>query len=725
MAKSDALFSYVAPSNIFAWALMPLRYFMSMSQYVWLNRAVIKLTHWPILVCIYLYERLFLAPRVYEATDLVDKPRRGRRHGLPDPASRSAFLSPSIRVREESVLGYHKDRALEEVFRRAPETRTQRRSERRKTQTAIRTWMDQHDREYHSPQNYSTIDSRIGSDWQKRLSMNLERPSRVPRHYSDIRSTASDPADLISEAPYLMAAQMYNDGIARKDYAFEAKDNTDGDGDGDDELVTNDEDEGDDATNTMDDGGIPGEEAIEEDYFTTPVGTRFSNTELSADSPRPATSRRIPLHTRTLSTNTILYAPEEDTRPYSSSSASAWPASRPFSRPLSTRQQTPVATPIARDTGRRSPRRSLYLASRPRSMIQPSDLAPTRAALTLDIPPTTNPKPPIRRRSLADLDDNDNDNDNDALSARSNNTTTTSADNALNKLMLAKMKSLEESLGDMAREMRTLRKSGPNTANNSDDGVGGGGGGRSWGRYHHHQHQHPHPHPHLHPHHSHHHHHQSLQYQQYPHHQRIFPGSDPSSTVSGLGVPGGSGPGSGPGPGPGPSQSQTQPLIEVAVAPSRERERERERAGRRLRASTTTTTPTTASTTVTTPAMTTATAATTTAATPRRAGPSRRGGVWRSPRGEGPAGLGIRGSASARDEGAIGGGGGGGGGRGGKGKERERERERQRVGGGEVGESPGGAVGGITAATVGMSSDAAGGGGGGGVVEGRGAAASL
>src|SRR5688572_25376434 len=133
MAKNDALFSYVAPGNIFAWALMPLRYCMSLRQYVSLNRALIKITHFPLLFCIYFYEKCFLAPDMYEATDLVDKPRRGRHHAFSDPASRSAFFSPSIRIREESVVGYQRDRALEEVFRRAPEIRTQRRVERRKT----------------------------------------------------------------------------------------------------------------------------------------------------------------------------------------------------------------------------------------------------------------------------------------------------------------------------------------------------------------------------------------------------------------------------------------------------------------------------------------------------------------------------------------------------------------------------------------------------------------
>jgi hypothetical protein len=635
MAKSDALFSYIAPGNILAWALMPLRHCLTRDHYIWLNRAVIKTTHFPVLFCIYIYERCFLAPDVYEATDLVDKPRRGRQNRLSDPAIRSAFFDPSIRVREESALGYQKDRALEEVFRRAPDMRSQRRTERRKTQTAIRTWMDQQEGGYNSPHNYSTIDSRIGSDWNRRLSINRERPSRIPRNYSEIRSAASDPADFIPDAPYPLDVAMYNDGIARRDYAVEAKENTDRDADGDDELVTNDEDEEDNATNTFDEGGMPGEEAIEEDYVTTPVAARFTSAELSIDSPRPPTSRRLPLHTRTLSTNTILYAPE-DTQQYSSSSASAWPVSRALSRPVSNRH-TPVSTPVTRDNGRRSPRRSLYLPSQPRPGDLTSRTAPNRAGLTLDIPSNSTRGKPwfARRRSLADLDalvEAD-----DTLSARSLDNTTTNNNNSrrVSKLMLAKMKSLEESLGDMVREMRTLRKSVPNTAHNSDEGLsgadiiegnGGRTGSRSWaGKQHHH---HP----------------------QHPPQTRIFPGSDPSSSVS---VPGGV---------PG-----TPALIEVAVAQGRDRT-----AGgggsavyRRPRAATA--------------------AATTTrrvipgssshghSQTHRRQG----GGVWRSPR----EGAGT----STREAAGFGTSGGGGGGDGGfrdvdramklvvgKGKERER-----------------------------------------------------
>jgi hypothetical protein len=665
---------------------------MSMSQYVSLNRALIKITHSPLLFCIYFYEKCFLAPDMYEATDLVDNPRRGRHHAFSDPASRSAFFSPSIRIREESVVGYQRDRALEEVFRRVPEMRTQRRVERRKTQTEIRSWMEQHEP---SPQNYSTIDSRMGSDWQRRLSMNRDRPSRFPRHYSDIRSTASDPADFISDIPYSMAAAMFHDGIARRDYAVEAKDHTDADADGDDELVTNDEDEGDDVTNNMDDGGV-GDEAIDEDYFTTPIAARFTNTELSAESPRPATSRRIPLHTRTLSTNTILYAPEEDNRPYSSSSASAWPAatSKPLSRPLSTRH-TPIATPITPGggTNRPSPRRALYLASsRPRSMIQPGEAIPRNRnsggggshsnGLTLDIPHTSSPSPrtkggpPIRRRrSLPDLADggggvgghNINNHNNNSSSNPLSSPSVRSTDS--NKLMLARMRLLEESLGSMVREMRTLRRS---ACNSDEDGLPatGGGDGRegsaamskrnsgsgsgSWGRYLAQQNQH----------------HQLYRdrerrdsQDQDRYRDRDHDRYQGRGTITGFRA--GSDPSSGFGGG------ARSPLIEVATAGAGSAAAvaaaaalaTRERGSRRARAGTAT------------PGTGTGTGSA--AVTLRRvAGPGARRplppqGAWRSPGAEGTttSGLGITGDGGA-----------------GKGKERERERVAS---GDEPGSSPG------------------------------------
>ncbi|KAK4454335.1 hypothetical protein QBC34DRAFT_393124 [Podospora aff. communis PSN243] len=494
MVKNDALFSYVAPGNIFAWALMPLRYCMPLKQFVMLNRLVIKITHLPLLFCIYVYEKYHLAPSMYEPTDLVENPGRGRRSfSFSDPTNRAALFSPSIRVREESIAGYQKDRALEEVFRRVPDMatlRTQRRNERRKTQNAIRSWMDQHDGGYQSPQNYSTIDSRMDNEWQRRFSMSRDRPRRFPRQFSDVRSTASDPADFVSDAPHPVGPEFYRrDGIARRDYAREAKDHTDGDGDGDDELVTNDEDD-DNTTRNMGAEQDDPDEAIVEDYFTTPVAPRFSSVDFalpgdsshkSASTPRPATSRRTPLHNRTLSTNTILYAPSDSQQGQSSSSAS--PGLR--ARPLNTK---PALTP-----GRRSPQRPSHIGAseRPRVATTGRDMAHSasnRMALALDIPAGRSPG---RRRSSIDLDPSSDLNAAMAAdetyggvassfttqmalaNAMLSKSAQTDDSNRMGRLMLAKMKTLEESLGDVVREMRVLRSAVPSTAHNSGDDSGG------------------------------------------------------------------------------------------------------------------------------------------------------------------------------------------------------------------------------------------------------------
>ncbi len=214
MVKNDALFSYVAPTNIFAWMLMPLRYCMPLRQFVALNRLVIKFTHIPLLFSIYVYEKLFLAPYMYEPTDLVEHTGLGRQRtmSIADPSSRTALFSPNVRVREESVVGFQKDQALDEVFQRAPDIatlRTQRRNERRKTQTAIRNWMDQNDGfMVGSPRNYSTMDSRTGQEWHRRLSVNRDRSGRRNRQMSEVRSTASDRPTSYPTPPYPTTPQV-------------------------------------------------------------------------------------------------------------------------------------------------------------------------------------------------------------------------------------------------------------------------------------------------------------------------------------------------------------------------------------------------------------------------------------------------------------------------------------------------------------------------------------
>ena len=59
MVKSDALFSYIAPSNVIGWMLSPLRYFVPFRRFVRFNRTVIKISHFPVLFIIFGYEVFF------------------------------------------------------------------------------------------------------------------------------------------------------------------------------------------------------------------------------------------------------------------------------------------------------------------------------------------------------------------------------------------------------------------------------------------------------------------------------------------------------------------------------------------------------------------------------------------------------------------------------------------------------------------------------------------
>lgn len=122
MVKSDALFSYVAPSNILGWILTPLRYCIPLRDFVKLNRTLIKITHFPILWSICFYEKLILSPSIIDPTDLVEGTTRlGARSTavLRARDARQSRLDTFHRLtREPSIATYQQDRVLEELFRR-------------------------------------------------------------------------------------------------------------------------------------------------------------------------------------------------------------------------------------------------------------------------------------------------------------------------------------------------------------------------------------------------------------------------------------------------------------------------------------------------------------------------------------------------------------------------------------------------------------------------------
>lgn len=497
MVKNDALFSYIAPSNIFAWLLMPLRYCMPLKQFVWLNRIIIKVTHFPVLFMIYLYERFWLAPSMFEPTDLVENHGRSRVRTISfgDAAQRTAMFSPNVRVREESVAGFHKDRALEEVFRRVPDAatlRTQRRNERRKTQTAIRNWMEQHDEEGMPSTNWPTLDSRAVPDWQRRMSVGWERPSHL-RHVSDVRSTASDPAEFMSN-PGASFSNTKGRGSRVELILPEYKDHTDADGD--DELVTNDEDE-DDLTNAgrsrqFEKHGVEDSE----DYFTTPLGARSAKMASSHGSsakaaltPRQVQPRRG-MHSRTLSTNTILYNPEDVARAQPAPPVSP-PKAIPSRRPNTSGRNAGTDSPA--HTGRRSsPRRAPQLStSKPRPILPPrgmTEVGGVSQSAMLSLAPRDRLRQ-ARRLSSVDLSlmsDHLGIEDNNAGLAGSFQTQMAMAlmkdsrlraaggleaadRDRMGRLVLARMKTLEESFADVIKEMRDLKNSStaPHSRRNS------------------------------------------------------------------------------------------------------------------------------------------------------------------------------------------------------------------------------------------------------------------
>ncbi|KAL2827534.1 hypothetical protein BDW59DRAFT_55516 [Aspergillus cavernicola] len=146
MVKSDALFSYVAPTNIFAWLITPLRYLIPFRQYLRVNRTIIKITHMPILFTICAYEKLILCPQMIETTDLIDSPVRSESGG--GLRTRHRFRALSSRaprfVREPSVATFQKDRALEEVFRQpfhGNKNRSPVRNVKRKSNNLVNNWM--------------------------------------------------------------------------------------------------------------------------------------------------------------------------------------------------------------------------------------------------------------------------------------------------------------------------------------------------------------------------------------------------------------------------------------------------------------------------------------------------------------------------------------------------------------------------------------------------------
>lgn len=460
MVKNDALFSYVAPTNLLAWVLTPTRYLMPFRQFVKLNRYVIKVTHFPLLFGIFAYEKFFLASTVYEPTDLIENRShdRIRLASYVDPATVKGLFSPSVRIRQEPADGIQKDRALEEVFRMPPRETfqsTMKSQERRHAANVVDNWIEQHDGIASPPseQDHSIVErlERSGRSSRRVTTRRLER------EISGVRSIASDPADLMSTGTGRhYGFQPRRPGIDHLSTAQTAED-------GDDELLTNeDEDNG-----TLEPGNIDSSIDEREDYFHTPkAGAKTPVVSTLADSQKHLPAHKSPAarvkaayhpaHARNLSSNTILYNPTS--------------APDHFAKQLSSSTSPPKSRSDKKSaTGPNTPqRRAIYGTSKPRPIF------PTRQALQFQSTPTV--RQLRRRRSTLDLESNVGLDANVNMGGVPSSFATQMAmatglvrnnrgngdddnERMMGRLMLARMKTLEEGFAEIVREIRESRES--------------------------------------------------------------------------------------------------------------------------------------------------------------------------------------------------------------------------------------------------------------------------
>lgn len=396
MVKSDALFSYVAPTNVIAWLLAPLRFVLPFRQFVRINRTVIKVTHFPVLFLIYAYERTILRRSMFDATELVEQ--RGRQglgvRAFDAPDAGLNIFSPKLnRLREPSVATFHKDRALAEVFRRPFRDNTIRNThkshERRKTSNVVNNWMQNMgpDGTASPPveQDHSVVDRLEARRLAHRRSQQLAR-RRQPGLRRDTTeatmSIMSDPEEFVGAGRQERPPRRREDSDLLNMSMDDIPRQTDADGD--DELVTNDDEDliTLDRPSATPDRKVPTNQDTcqqDEDYFQQTPTAKPKIPHFSSDfsnhakpSPPKVAAVRINVqrptraaHKRNVSTNTVLYDPHP---PLNDSSTSS--SIRKVITAKNSAKNTRTVTPAA-SAGRRTPKRQLPGASRPRPIMPP------------------------------------------------------------------------------------------------------------------------------------------------------------------------------------------------------------------------------------------------------------------------------------------------------------------------------------------------------------------
>lgn len=429
--KSDALFSYVAPTNVIQWLLVPLRYLVPFRQYIKVNRTVIKATHFPILFSIFLYEKVVLQSTVFDTIDLVE--HRGR-------TKRTTTTKLAQLNRAPSIATFRQDKALEEVFRQ-PYDSTMRSArhgrDHRKTSNVVKTWMKDMGDDVASPppeQDRRVVDSLEGRAAMTRL---LRPVSRVRTFSRRTMSIASDPEEFATHTDFLSPGRgrLLHHKI-RSVTLEEPSALTDAEGD--DELRSSEDNDEEDIT-TLDHDSLDGsrseivqpshgpetdEQSTAERRSTLLIPSRtspstpvtqsaLSRASNDAYSPSdPAVEIRPPQHSRNVSSATMIFKPMADTATDKSSSIGEYQASP---RKLQTSApgsgiRTPVSKPTSSGAGHRTPKRTAVGPTRLRPLLpgrndaafrSAPNLAETRAQLS-----HPRQKAPLEMDLVSDIGDN-------------------------------------------------------------------------------------------------------------------------------------------------------------------------------------------------------------------------------------------------------------------------------------------------------------------------------
>lgn len=315
MVKSDALFSYVAPTNVIAWLVTPFRYLMPFREFIRLNRTIIKITHVPILFTICFYEKTILCSRVVQPMDLIEPASQNETQAHPQKWQPSRFrgfsTSASVFRREPSVATYQKDRALEEVFRRPYSDDRMRRPpstvHESQTNNVIKDWMQEIGS---GPANGpddgdSLVVDHRGVHRQRPKFPFRTRLANQPRDFTETtRSVASNPEDRTSIASPVIRTRRTRPSVSptqRRHLSHHT------DMEGDDELTSNDGDSNDDKPSVQ---GSTGETADSVGGAEKPSPKFYSSRPSTARliSRRNSPTRRV-RHTRNASGVTMLYNP--------------------------------------------------------------------------------------------------------------------------------------------------------------------------------------------------------------------------------------------------------------------------------------------------------------------------------------------------------------------------------------------------------------------------------